>query len=476
MENPQAPSRLRVWAKRELEKRNLLDTYRKVRSFGTTQLLNHGFAKMYKEIDALPETGEQNAILLTGIITTPKKPTLYTFLTRLKEAAPDLRIVTMDEGRFKAPKELPVERLHFPYALNKGEYFANRWMEATEHDNALAKRYPIIEGLTDRLCERQLDIGRSGVRRLVCAYAEAYERTIERVQPKAVIMWCEFTRMHPLLTAIAQAHGVKPPYWEYGSIPGTFAIEDQGQMGESRIATEWESFLAKEVTEEEKARAGEVLEFLRGSGLNRNVQTDMNALDELEGEIDPKKPLIIFAGQNDYDSGLLPWDDHAKEFHSPCFPDSMSASHAIWEICKQEGWEFAYKPHPFMIRRTPWHELPVIRKCNFNAMMDRADVVVTGVSQSGYVACIRNRACVTVGFNQLKHKGCTYEVTDKAQLRDVLKEAVAKGRTPQQQEAFRTHVAQLLKYALYDDLGNRNIRYGRSVEEAAAWLLKEMGV
>ena len=75
MENPQAPSRLRTWAKRELEKRNLLDTYRKVRSFGTTQLRNHGFAKMYKEIDALPETGEQNAILLTGIITTPKKPT-----------------------------------------------------------------------------------------------------------------------------------------------------------------------------------------------------------------------------------------------------------------------------------------------------------------------------------------------------------------------------------------------------------------
>ena len=477
MENPQGPvSRLRAWAKHELEKRDLLDMYRRVRSFGVATLFDHAFNKLYKQIDALPETGEENTVLLSGIITTPKKPTLYTFLTRMKEAAPDLRIITLDEGRYRAPKELPVERIHLPRALNRGEYSANRWMKPTAHDDEMVKRYPMIEQLTDQLCDRQMDIGRSGVRRLVCAYAEAYERTILRVRPKAVIMWCEFTRMHPLLTAIAQAHGVKPLYWEYGSIPGTFAIEDQGQMGESRIATEWESFLAKEVTEEEKARAGEILDFLRGSGLNRNVQTEVDALGELEGVIDPKKPLIIFAGQNDFDSGIVPWDEHAREFHSPCYPDSLTAAYALWEICRQEGWEFAYKPHPFMMRRTPYDDLPVIRKCNFNAMMDRADVVVTGVSQSGYVACIRNRPCVTLGFNQLRHKGCTYEVTDKAKVRDTIREALEKGRTPEMQEAFRTHVAQLVKYALYDDLGNRNIRYGRSVEEAAAWLLKEMGV
>ena len=477
MENPQGlVSRLRAKVKHELEKRNLLDTYRRVRSFGAKTLFNHGFEKMYKEIDALPETGERNAIIFTGIITTPKKPTLYPFLTRLKEAAPDLRIVTLDEGRFRAPKELPVERVHFPYSLNRGEYFANRWMEPGKHDADLVARYPMIEELTDHLMDRQMDIGRSGIRRLICAYAEAYERAIERVQPKAVIMWCEFTKMHPLFAKIAQEHGAKVLFWEYGSIPGTFAIEDQGQMGESRIATEWESFLAKDVTEEEKAKAGEILDFLRGSGLNRNVQTEVEALGDLEAGIDPKKPLIVFAGQNDFDSGIMPWDEHAKTFHSPCFPDSLTTARYLFDMCKEEGWEFAYKPHPFQMRRTPWDDLPVIRRCNFNAMMDRADVVVTGVSQSSYVACIRKRPCVTVGFNQLKHKGCTYEVTDKAQLRDTLKEALEKGNTPQQQEAFRTHVAQLLKYALFDDLGNRDIRYGRSVEEAAAWLLKEMGV
>lgn len=476
---PYQPSRLRVWAKGLLEKHDLLDTYRRVRSFGTATLFDRAFNKMFEQIDVLPETGERNAVIFTGLINIYKKPTLFKFMQRLIDAAPDLRIVALDESREKVKKGvvLPCERIVFPRNLKHDEYDANRWMKPTAHDDELVKKWPMIESLTDQMMDRQRDIGRSGMRRLVCAYAEAYERAIRRVQPKAVVIWCAFTKLHPLFAHIAQANGAKVIYMEFGSLPGTFAIEDQGQMGESRIATEWESFLAKPVTEEEKARADEILAFLRGSGLNRNVQTEESALGEMEYPVDETKPLIVFAGQNDYDSGIVPYDEHARAYHSPCFKDSLEAAWYLFEMAKEEGWAFAYKPHPFMSVRTPYHDgLPVIRRCNFNAMMDRADVIVTGVSQSSYVACIRNRPCVTVGFNQLRGKGCTYEVTDRAQLRETLRTALKEGRTPAQKEAFRTHVAQLVKYALYDDLGDRKIRYGRSTEEAAAWLLKEMGV
>ena len=263
---------------------------------------------------------------------------------------------------------------------------------------------------------------------------------------------------------------------EFGSLPGTFAMEDQGQMGESRIATEWESFLARPVTEEETARAAELLDFLRRSDLNRNKQTDLTALGEMESKIDPDRPLIVFAGQNDFDSGIMPWDEHAKTYHSPLFRSSREAAEYLWQIAREEGWNFAYKPHPFMVDHEPAGALPMITRCNFNAMMDRADVVVTGVSQSGYVACIRRRPCVTVGYNQLRGKGCTYEAADRESLRETLRTALREGCTEKQQAAFRTHAAQLLKYALFDDLGERPLRYGRTPEDCAAWLLKEMDV
>lgn len=467
---------LRARVKNGLVRLGLLNAYRHAASMGAAARFDRAFAGLYRQIDALEETGERHALLITGLLAVPAKPTLYPFLTRLTEAAPDLRIVALDESRREIPEDTPVERLTLPRSLDFGQWDANTFMKPTGRDDELAQTYDLIEPTVDRMLDRQMDVGRSGMRRLVCAYAEAYERIIRRVQPKAVIVWCQFTKLHPLCAQIAQAHGVKVLYMEFGSIPGTFALEDQGQMGESRIATEWESFLTNEVSPEEIDRAGEILDFLRESGLNRNRQSDQPALGELQDKVDPAKPLVIFAGQNDYDSGLIPYDEDARAHHSPAFRDSLEAAEAVAAIAREEGWNFAYKPHPFMAARGLHTALPVITQCNFNAMMDRADVIVTGVSQSSYVACIRRRPCVAVGYNQLRGKGCLYEAPDREGLREILRTALREGCTERQQMMFRMHTAQLLRYALYDDLGERSIRYGRSPEEAAAWLLREMNV
>lgn len=468
--------RVRAGVRDAVDRCGLLHAYRRAASLGKAAKFDRAFTALRREIDGLEETGERRALLVTGLLTVPAKPTLYPFFTRLTEAAPDLRIVLLDESRREAPADAPVERLVLPRALDFGMWDANSFMKPTQRDDELARRYDLIEPTVDRMLDRQMDVGRSGMRRLVCAYADAYERLIRRIQPRAVLIWCQFTKLHPLCAQIARAHGVKVLYMEFGSIPGTFAMEDQGQMGESRIATEWESFLSNSVTAEEIDRAGQVLDFLRESGLNRNKQTDLPALGELQDAIDADRPLIVFAGQNDFDSGLIPWDDHARTHHSPAYRNSLEAAEAVARIAREEGWQFAYKPHPFMDARGEKIDLPVIHKCNFNAMMDRADVVVSGVSQSGYVACIRRRPCVTVGYNQLRGKGCTYEAVDGDALRETLRTALKEGCTDRQQKMFRMHTAQLLKYALYDDLGERSLRYGRSPEEAAAWLSREMGV
>ncbi|MEG0759802.1 MAG: hypothetical protein RR505_15430 [Raoultibacter sp.] len=262
---------------------------------------------------------------------------------------------------------------------------------------------------------------------------------------------------------------------EFGSIPGTFALEDQGQMGESRIATEAEAFRALPVTDEQLQQTDTILDFLHTSGLNRNEQVKDERLSMVYEQLDRQKPLVVFAGQNDFDSGIVPYDKRARKYHMPIFADSLEAAHYLEDLSQQEGWNFIFKPHPFM-RRVITEDTPMnwIAQCNFNELIDSADVVVTGVSQSSYIALIRGKPCVTIGYNQLRGKGCTWETNQLEQIAPAIRDALREGFTAEQQEAFRVHVTQLLRYALFDDCSERSLRYGQPPKQAVKLFAQEM--
>ena len=105
-----------------------------------------------------------------------------------------------------------------------------------------------------------------------------------------------------------------------------------------------------------------------------------------------------------------------------------------------------------------------VSNVNLNDLIDQVDVVVTLMSQTAYVALIRERAVVTLGYNQLRHKGCNYEAYVKEDIERVLKDAISHGYTSEQRQNFICHTAQLLKYYLYDNLADRPIRYGKSIK------------
>ncbi len=82
---------------------------------------------------------------------------------------------------------------------------------------------------------------------------------------------------------------------------------------------------------------------------------------------------------------------------------------------------------------------------DINELIDVADVVITIVSQCGYISLIRDKATVMLGYSQLRGKKCTYEAFEKRDVEKRIKEAIEKGFTSSQKAAFRKRAAQLLK-------------------------------
>ena len=112
-----------------------------------------------------------------------------------------------------------------------------------------------------------------------------------------------------------------------------------------------------------------------------------------------------------------------------------------------------------------------INRLQLNEVIDMCDVTITILSQTSYLSLIREKPVVMLGYTQLKGKGCTYEAFDRDHLERSIEEALQMGYTQEQKDNFYLHVAQMNKYYVYDDLNERELRYGQSVQQFVDYLL-----
>lgn len=98
-----------------------------------------------------------------------------------------------------------------------------------------------------------------------------------------------------------------------------------------------------------------------------------------------------------------------------------------------------------------------------NYLIDISDVVVTILSQTAYISLLRMKPTLLLGYMQLKGKGCAFEAYDKSQIEKTIFTAIKEGFDKQKQEAFQKHIAQVLKYYVYDDNVERSLRFGKKM-------------
>ena len=285
----------------------------------------------------------------------------------------------------------------------------------------------------------------------VCLYADKIIRSIiECWRPSLIALWNSFYPFHAIIRAIGEEEKIPLRYMEFGNIPGTIIVEELGQLGESIPARYPEKFLEIPVSAAEYRRVKKHIEDLRLSGLNRNIQRTGNGLVEIAKRLKPNRPIVFYAGQNDFASGLQPYTENSRKFHSPVFQSSDEAANFLEGICEKNDWNLVYKPHPMMLMCTDSGNLPdnviYIEEGNINAIIDASDVVVTILSSVSYIALIREKPVVMLGYTQLKGTGCTYEAFEVENIEPKMNNALQWGCGKKEKENFIRHIVQLRKY------------------------------
>lgn len=334
---------------------------------------------------------------------------------------------------------------------------------------------------SENLRKRHWNMGKGYPENFACEAERYISQMLDILKPEVVVIWNQFHAFHHILGAICKKKKIQIVYYEFGSLPGTYALERLGQMGESYLAQKSQEFNVLPVREKELDEAKKVWEFLKTSKLNRKIQPVNDELENLKNKLKPDRPTIFFAGQNDYESGICPYTKNTKINHSPVFRSSDEAAVKLAAICKKNDWNFVYKRHPLVSCFASAEQLStkmpdnvlMFDNIDISAVIEISDVTMTILSQVGYVSTIQKKPTIMLGYMQLKGKGCTYEAFDKKSIEGVIKLALKEGFKKEQEKAFIKHIAQLNKYYLFNDFCvERELYYGRSIEECTQFFIE----
>lgn len=440
------------------------------------------FEDFIKEIKNVNKDDIFHSVIFSGYISSYTKGGNH-FLTELFKRLPQLKLIALSQSGKKIT-EREKEKIAFdiwtvPRVPFLGGYDEHLDIHLSEEMQQLINEKKYLQDAVYNIKSYHDDFGKNYAEALVY-YAYQYAKAlVESFQPVCVIVHNKLYSMHDIIVNVCMENKVKPLYFEFGALPGTFALENKGQMGASEVAVDYEAFKKLPVTKDDLKKAQDVWEFLKKSKLNRNPQTS-KSLSRLP--LKKGRPIILFAGQNDYDSGICPYTEYSRKYHSPIFHTSDEAIIFLAQIAEQNNWNLIYKPHPLAVKhhRCLSDGLPKniiwISDVDINKIIDISDVVVTILSQVGDISLIRGKATVMLGYTQLRGKDCVYEAYRRECIEEKIKDALKYGFTAEQKRAFVRHIAQTIKYYLYDDLNDRNLRFGQDIDACAEYVKKEINL
>lgn len=458
--------------------------------------INNGVSveQSIQEVKDCTELKKTSNILVAGRLCFTNR---ISFLNQIAKRMPDQQFIILVENaqrktsyesiyNFKDYKDMSVEEIRrMKYFIVPGvfivlneRYPKYKNMQVTKEMRQLISRKEYLQEAVKNLRRRHFDIGTGYPEVFACKAYQYINEMLDELNPKIVVIWNQFHAFHYILDYICKERGFKTMYFEYGVLPGTYAFEAMGQMGESYPAKQYKEFKNLEVLPEECEEAQKIWDYLYTSRLNRKDQPKNNRKDELMSKLMPGRPILFYAGQNDYEAGLYPYTEHTRINHSPVFKSSDAAAIYLAKLSAKNNWNFIYKWHPIMVT----YELPTkypsnlikIDDIDINEIIDMADLTITILSQTAYISTIRRKPTLILGYMQLRGKGCTYEAFAKEDIEEVIKEALKKGFTEEQSDNFIKHLAQLNKYYLFDDLEDRDMRYGKSVQQCYESILNEL--
>jgi glycosyltransferase involved in cell wall biosynthesis len=273
---------------------------------------------------------------------------------------------------------------------------------------------------------------------------------LRAVQPEIVLLWHQWNSLCEIARALADRLGIPSGFLHEGMLPRTLTFDTAGMMAESaavgatlapgdRDARLWLD------------RARRVLGRIAADRMDRKPLSRLSVAEGLRARADRDgRPVVFYAGINDWHSGNLPRDAGAL-VHSPVFRDTLDGLDAVAAAGEAEGWTVAFKPHPNLFPRGDLVDPRVVllRESNAIDCLLAADVVVTILSSIAYIALAHGKPTVLLGRNTLTGTGAAHEVHARDEVAPRIRDALAGRDAARRRHAFRRHVAALLRDHLY---------------------------
>lgn len=307
---------------------------------------------------------------------------------------------------------------------------------------------------------------------------EGFVACLDRERPDFVYLWNQFNAFHAIAAQILDERGIRKGFFHDGVLPGSIAFDIDGEMGLSWVSREPQLLTGIAVTDDDVERADA---YLSGIGdVQRHPQVEsVNLAQALQLRGLDKKPAILFAGQNDWHSGIKP-ESPMRVAHSPIFKGSIDALADLDRYAGERGYAIIFKPHPLsrdkfaFLDADRYPNTLVLASTSLNACIGRARVVVTIASQVAYGAVIMEKPVVMLGRHQISGKGLAYEAQTRATVFSVLDAAMKDARRIERRRELSRHAAQMERAYLFrfDPEGHSFFR--RGPEGAAKFL--EFGV
>lgn len=342
---------------------------------------------------------------------------------------------------------------------------------------ALLKRHAPddVERLADHAFG-ELGVGNKGFDRVINKHIrliDAFCKALDDHTPDYVYLWNQFNALHRTFEAILKRRDIKMGFFHDGVMPGSIALDVDAEMGEGWIAREPERFMSVKTNKNDVARSKNFLAELAGTENDRHPQDEhISVIGALELAGLNNRPIVFFAGQNDWHAGILP-DSPTRTLHSPVYESTAAALVDLDRIAGEKGFTLLFKPHPlsrdrFLFLRTKdFPNTVILQHTSINVCIEVSSVVTTIASQACYVALQENCPVVMLGHNQLTGKGLTYDVTTSDGVAPAIATAMEDPLLPTRENDFAKHIAQLERAYLFDYGTTETTFYRRGIREAA---------
>lgn len=292
-----------------------------------------------------------------------------------------------------------------------------------------------------------------------------YNSIIRILQPQKIVFWGNWSLESYIVKYVAQKNGIASGYIEHGWLPGTYQIDPRGIMGQGELAVH--PNLIKELEVKDIYNIREIKDYIIKEKLDTRIFHETTEDKESVQKLKKGHKTVFLVGMDDYGMQMNPKNEYWKRYISSNVESTEDALRQLMPVCRKKEWNLFFKPHPDN-PVSEWvkesEELILVRDMEIDRLIQLADVVVSIASAVDFKTLIYGKPLVQLGINALRGAECTYCVERMEQLEDMLEVAMEQGMTKEQVGKFDYLLQLLLQYYLWDDLTERQLRYGLPVE------------